>query len=264
MKKFLLVLFILFSLSFAKYVELGETNIIYEVSKYGNVHVIEEVTYILNDCEDDPFREVYTEKPKELKIMNPTGYCANTKCRFRYDTYSKSISGENELVLELQDKKCGEIKAKFEYDVYPIVMARDTAQFYYKIWGDKSPSANIYVKIILPGEINKKIIEYEYEENEVKNFESGEIENITKEIITNEKIESNVNYFVHKKDKNYEVYESGNILEIKSYQQSNELLEINLLMPKEWGSGLFSHLRHLLRRRSRRRRPTAFRSLRRR
>lgn len=220
------------SLSFAKYVELGEVNVIYEINRFGNVHVTEEITFLLKNCENDPFREVYSERPPGLSIKNPTGFCSNARCNFRYDTHDVSFSGNNELVLELVDKKCGEINTKFTYDVYPLVVARDTVQFYYKLWGETSPEANINVKIIMPGEIYSEVFETELIEREIIDEETNETI-VIEEIEINEKIK-NVVYFMHKEDGNYEINEYGNTIEIYSEQKRGEMLEINLLMLNEW------------------------------
>lgn len=220
------------SLSFAKYVELGEVNVIYEINRFGNVHVTEESTFLLKNCENDPFREIYSERPPGLIIKNPTGFCSNARCNFRYDTHDVSFSGNNELVLELVDKKCGEINTKFTYDVYPLVVARDTVQFYYKLWGETSPEANINVKIIMPGEIYSEVFETELIEREIIDEETNETI-VIEEIEINEKIK-NVVYFMHKEDGNYEINEYGNTIEIYSEQKRGEMLEINLLMLNEW------------------------------
>ncbi len=233
-RAFLVFILFLSSICFAKYVELGDVFVTYEINKYGKVHVTEEITFLLEDCDDDPFREVYSERPPGLIIENPNGYCTNTKCNFRYDTYDKSISGSNELVLELTNKRCGEIKTKFDYDVYPIVIAKDTTQFFYKIWGETSPSANINVKLVLPGEIFYEIMEYEYKEVEVKVEETGEIRKITTQELVKNETGKRIIYFLHKEDEDYETREYGNILEIISYQKQREMLEINLLMPNDW------------------------------
>jgi uncharacterized membrane protein len=233
MKKTLLIFLLLLSLSFAKYVELGEVNIVYEINRYGNVRVTEEITFLLQDCENDPFKEVYSERPPGLIIKNPSGFCSNTKCNFRYDTASNSFSGNNELVLELTDKRCGEIVTKFTYDVYPIIIAKDTVQFYYKLWGDTSPEANINVKIILPGQIYSEKFETELIEIETIDEETNETIITTEEMKINETIK-NIQYYIHKNDQKYEVNEQNNIIEIYSEQDKKEILEINLLMPNEW------------------------------
>lgn len=233
MKRTFVIFILLLSLSFAKYVELGEVFVTYDISKYGNVHVSEEITFLLMDCEDDPFREIYSERPPGLNIKNSVGYCTNTKCNFRYDAYNQSVSGSNELVLELTNQKCGEIKTKFEYDVFPIVITKDTAQFYYKLWGDKSPEANVNIKIILPGVIFFEEVKYEYEEVEIKNEETNETKNITEVVSSNETVK-NIVYYVHKENENYEIKEYENTLEIISFQENGEMFEINLLMPNSW------------------------------
>lgn len=233
MKRTLFIFLLLVSLFYAKYIELGDVLVTYEITKYGEVHVSEEITYLLRDCENDPFREVYSERPPGLIIKNPFGYCTNTKCNFRYDTYNQSISGSNELVLELTNKRCGEIKTKFEYNVYPIVIAKDTAQFYYKIWGEKSPQANINIRIIFPEDIFVENSRYEYQQVEVIVEETGEIRNITKQVLKNES-EKLISYFIHKEGNEYEVRENIRTLEITSFQGNNEMLEINLLMPNTW------------------------------
>lgn len=233
MKKIFLLLLIILSFSYAKYYELGEVNIIYEISRNGNVYVTEEFTYLLKDCESDPFREVYLDKPYSLILKNPFGYCVNTKCNFRYDTYNQSESGNNKLVLELLQDKCGEIKTKYTYEVYPIVVAKDTTQFYYMIWGEGHQDANIYVKIVMPEYIytNEKVVETI--EKEVFNEETNETRIIYEEMISNE-TNKNIIYYIHKEDNNYIVNEFDKTLEIYSTQKNNEIFEINLLMPKEW------------------------------
>lgn len=218
----------------AEDVEITGANIVYEINKFGGVHVLEEITYMLHNCENNPFKELYTEKPPGLNIINPKGHCINTKCIFRYENSDKSYSGGNELILTLTDKKCGEIQVKYEYDVYPIVIAKDTVQFYYKLWGDKSGPANINVKIITPEEVITEIIEYDSIETEVKELGAEESKNITKDILKKNETIKNVIYFIHKNNNLYNVHEYGRTIEINSVQSNNEMLEINLLMPKEW------------------------------
>ncbi|MEM4336254.1 MAG: DUF2207 domain-containing protein [Candidatus Anstonellales archaeon] len=197
MKK--LILFFVFLLITAtassKYYLLDGADLTYTINNDGTVHVTERITYELNGC----FKELYLEKPTDLIITNARGYCENAKCTFRIDEPSVSISGYRELILSLDSGGCdNRVTAVFDYDIYAIKIYKDTAQFYYKLWGDHWDSPTPLIATInLPGPT------------------------------------AQTKYFVHSFS-DYGVDSAGSSIQISAYQPANQYLEINLLMPLEW------------------------------
>ncbi|MCX8206023.1 MAG: DUF2207 domain-containing protein [Candidatus Micrarchaeota archaeon] len=172
----------------------------YTIFGNGTVHVHEAITYSLYDCNYDKFRELYLQKPADLKISGPRGWCEGAQCTFRVDEPEVSVTGDRELINELVGGGCGRVTSHFEYDVKAIDMHNDTAQFYYILWGDKwEKQAPLETVVKLPGKA------------------------------------SEAEYFVHYRGSEQpSVAASGDEIKIKSVQQAGELLEINLLMPTGW------------------------------
>ncbi len=198
MKHLILFLALMMCLSFAKVYYIPSAEISYTISGNGLVHVKETIHYNLI-CEGDKFRELYIAKPPELEIMNPSGSCTGDDCSFRVDEPGKSVSGDRELVLSLS-KGCGEVSAIFEYDVKAIKLYNDTAQFYYKLWGDEWEKATkLTVNIIMPGNAaeTEHFLHYSYPEKP-------------------------------------EVIMQSNKIIIRTEQPAGQMLEINLLMPLAW------------------------------
>lgn len=192
---------ILLCLSFAKSFSIPSSELTYSIAGNGLVHVKEVINYNLV-CDEERFHELYLQKPKDLVIMNADGRCIGDECTFRIDEPSKSVSGDRELILSMKNG-CGNVVGVFEYDVKAIKLYKDTAQFYYKVWGDKwSEPTDLTVNIVLPGNVadTEHFLHYWYEENP-------------------------------------EVSMSGNKIIIKARQPAYEMLEINLLMPLNWFSG---------------------------
>ncbi|MEM4367253.1 MAG: DUF2207 domain-containing protein [Candidatus Anstonellales archaeon] len=212
MKKQILFLFLvlIFSVS-AKDFNIGKAEVSYEIEKNGVVKVEERITYNLLCREGEVFKELYIQKPPELIISNPTGYCEGASCKFRVDEPQKSVSGDRELILALDNSKKGScgikdgketpavVTAVFNYEVKKAIKVYpDTSQFFYKVWGEEwSKQAPLKVKIIMP-------------EGEGK-----------------------AQFFIHNNVETA-VKEYGNSIVLEAMQPPNTFLEINLLMPKEW------------------------------
>ncbi|MGB9719479.1 MAG: DUF2207 family protein [Candidatus Anstonellales archaeon] len=193
-KAFIFVLFFFLGVASAKYYSIN-ADLAYTIGKNGMVHVSERITYELHGC----FRELYLEKPTDLMITNARGYCENAECTFRIDEPEVSVSGYQELILSLDSGGCDNtVTAVFEYDIYAIKLYKDTAQFYYKLWGEHwDAPAPLNIKINLPGQT------------------------------------SQTKYFVHSFS-DYGVDFSESSILISANQPANQYLEINLLMPLEW------------------------------
>ncbi|MCD6279413.1 DUF2207 domain-containing protein [Candidatus Micrarchaeota archaeon] len=210
----LLTLIILMTaFTYSKDYSIPSAHLEYLLNTNGSIHVTEEITYDLYDCDehyyDDYFHELYLQKPVDMRILNPTGYCKGASCDFRYDTPEESYSGDQELVLELNDHNCHSVvTAHFEYDTYYIAIHNDTAQFYYKLWGDEwDKPTNLTVVIILPGYVRDTA------------------------------------YFVHPWDIDIRIKNESDRIILSTNQPTNTYLEINLLMPNDWfdNNGYYFH-----------------------
>ncbi len=192
------VLFFVFAVASAKDYSITNAELTYTINPNGIVHVNERITYSLHGC----FRELYLAKPTDLVIKNAGGYCENAGCTFRIDEPHFSVSGERELILSLDSGGCDNtVTAVFDYDVYAIKLYNDTAQFYYKLWGDQwEKSVPLKIKIILPGDVK------------------------------------HTTYYIHSFS-DFQNSSKGNSILISAHQPSQSYLEINLLMPLEWFEG---------------------------
>lgn len=196
-----ILLFLIFLLScsviYGKSFSIENATIKYVINSDGRVHVVENIKYVLS-CDYDRFHELYRELPKGLPFDNASGYCIGDNCTFRYDPPEYSLSGNPELILEL-NKGCGNVTVHFEYDVYTLIKHKDTVQFYYKLWGEKSPKVGyLDIYVVLPQK-------------------------------------GNVTYFIHPWDVNVNSYHVDNTVEINGENYpAQTFLEINLLMPLEW------------------------------
>ncbi|MCD6227763.1 DUF2207 domain-containing protein, partial [Candidatus Micrarchaeota archaeon] len=209
-RRYIFLILILFMfilpLSYAKSFYITDANVTYTIYPQGYVHVVEDVEYFL-DCDYEHFHELYRELPRGLSFDNASGYCMGDNCTFRYDSPEYSLSGNPELILELGNG-CGVVTAHFEYNVYTLIKHKDNVQFYYKVWGDKSPQVRrLSVNIILPKSVNDTI------------------------------------YFIHPWDSKVAIVNTTNgiILHSSNYP-SQTFLEINLLMPLKWFDNSSSYI----------------------
>jgi len=195
LKKAVFILFFVFAVAFAKDYSLTNAELTYTINSDGVVHVNERITYSLDGC----FHELYLEKPTDLIITDATGYCENAECTFQIDEPEVSVSGARELILSLHSGGCDNtVTAVFDYTIYAIKLYNDTAQFYYKLWGEwwEKP-VPLKIKIILPGDVKE------------------------------------TTYFIHSFS-DFQSSSQGNTILISARQPSQSYLEINLLMPLEW------------------------------
>ncbi|MEM3364250.1 MAG: DUF2207 domain-containing protein [Candidatus Micrarchaeia archaeon] len=202
MKRILLLVLVICAVVTAKDYSIVSADEKITIKDNGIVHITETINYDLYDCNDNKFKELYLTKPRDLEIRNARGYCIGALCNFRVDEPEVSVSGDRELINELVGGGCGKVTAVFEYDVKAITIYPDTSQFYYKVWGDKwEKPAKLSVSIYLPGKAKETVYFVHYD------------------------------YFTFTPPTNSS---SGNIISISADQPANRLLEINLLMPKEW------------------------------
>ena len=159
---------------------------------------------------DGSFYQLYVQKPLDLDIENASGYCARKECTFSQVPYE----GWDELRLDgdFQDER---IDAYFMYTVKgEILEQKDASQFFYKLWGDQWEKGvgTIDARIHLPGDV------------------------------------SQASYFMHPPGRDYRVNASGRTLEIVSVDHpAKTYLELNLVMPKGWFSGLRRAERYMTR-----------------
>ena len=200
----------------AKDFRIDGAQVTYLIQEDGTVFVSERIDYNLYGCEHNRFRELYLEKPSELEMWNASGECIGAKCSFRIDEPKVSASGWREPVLEIEGGGCGKITAVFRYNVKAVKIYNDTAQFFYKVWGDRwEKPANVKTTILLPGDADKT--EHFLHYTEILGPSVGKID-IAEDTIV-----------------------------IESHQPAREMLEINLLMPKEWfkeGGNYYYDLEH--------------------
>jgi uncharacterized membrane protein len=205
----IILLFFIFSLLTtnvsAKDYSLGKADLNYTIYDNGRISVAEAWTYNLQGC----FNELFIQKPpyfifegqtNNFELMDSSGYCINAECAFRTAPSTSSISGDNELILGLGSTNCDRtVTAVFSYDIKQIIIGNDTAQFYYKLWGDKvDKPVPLSVTLNLPGNA------------------------------------AETQYTIHPWDLKTGASQSGNKITITSSQPASTFLEINLLMPKNW------------------------------
>jgi uncharacterized membrane protein len=141
------------------------------------------------------FKELYLQRPG-IDITNPTGQCIGANCEFEYKQIGTE-SGDPELIL--RGNFCNQkVTAHFNYNLEnQIRNLVDGAQFYYQIYPGKTRvSTNAKIMIYFPGDINK------------------------------------VTRFIHSKD--YLLETNDNVLIISKTVGAYEIIEVNLLMPKDW------------------------------
>jgi len=176
----------------ARSFSVSDIDINYTLNPNGIVNISEKWNYELSGC----YKELYIQKPNNLEIINPSGYCIGSTCEFVYKP-TDTISGEKELILR-GDYCDTSIITYFNYDVDNQIWGLiDGTQFYYKLYGgqtDAYPNVNIIIN--LPGDAN------------------------------------DTTYFIHSTD--YELNFDKNKILISKEVIPNEILEINLLMPKSW------------------------------
>lgn len=173
--------------------QISNADLNYYVNTDGSIIAIENITYILNSGD---FTQLYLQKPPDLEITNATGYCIGANCEF----FEQNLDGWHELVLE-SDFQNEKISAVFEYKIHNQVLSQeDTAQFFYKLWGEqwKTNIDNLKITIHLPPS------EYEY------------------------------GFFLHPPNLNFDVNTSGSKIELISKNHPpNTYVEMNLLLPKD-------------------------------
>jgi len=95
----LLILLSLSSFVFAKEYSNPSAAVYYNLNSDGTIDVVEWITYVV-DCQDsDCFYEIFYFFPKDLKIINPTGYCQEVNCNFRTSITDNTY----ELILRKED-----------------------------------------------------------------------------------------------------------------------------------------------------------------
>jgi len=197
-RTFLVILLFLTSHAFAKQLSIENAEVKYELLGNSYVKVTETVDYtLICDSDSDKFTELFRQLPKGLPLTNQRARCLTQNCKFRYDEVG--LSGDPELVLELENG-CGKVSAVFEYNVYVLIEHEDTIQFYYKLWGENSPSPNhLRATVTLPGSVEQ------------------------------------TDYFIHPWGADVIDASSGkNIILTANNYPSQTYLEINILMPKQW------------------------------
>jgi hypothetical protein len=113
---------------FAQGYEISKARVDYYLLGDGSVNVTEQVTYIL----DGSFTELYLSKPGDLNITGFSGSCDPGTCTF----YSQAAGSRQEHIVTRQFRY-ETVTAKFNYLLGGEVLAqKDTAQFFYKLWGD--------------------------------------------------------------------------------------------------------------------------------
>lgn len=141
------------------------------------------------------YKELFLQRPN-LEIIDPSGYCQGAECSFEYKQ-KNTESGDPELILkgEFCDTT---VTANFNYSIaHQIRAIEDGTQFYYQVYpGKTSVSTNANINIIFPGDLNQ------------------------------------TTRFIH--SKNYQSNITENILNISKHVYAYEIIEVNILMPKEW------------------------------
>ncbi|NPA21958.1 MAG: DUF2207 domain-containing protein [Candidatus Micrarchaeota archaeon] len=196
MKRLLLFLLVV-ALAGAKNYSLLQANLQYTIKEDGWVSVQERIVYELSGC----FNELYLSKPPELIIKNATGHCLNLNCTFEKRAPEEAPSHMQELVLLLPPgENCNKtVRAIFQYEVKALRKNADHVQFFYKLWGEGwDKYVHLYVDVVLPGNVSEVV------------------------------------YFLHPWDEDYDVEEKGNKIHIYNFQPPHTFLEINLLMPLDW------------------------------
>jgi len=141
------------------------------------------------------YSQIYIQRPN-IQIAEYTGGCSGAECTFEYKPYGTE-SGDPELILH--GNFCDTtVHAHFTYILLnQIRELEDAAQFYYKVYpGETTVSTDLNINISFPGDVNQ----------------------VTK--------------FIHSKD-----YLSQILFgELRIYKKVGiqEIIEVNLLMPKDW------------------------------
>ncbi|MFA5745853.1 MAG: DUF2207 domain-containing protein [archaeon] len=155
------------------------------------------VTEALNYQLSGCFTELYLQRPN-LIISEPNGACSGATCTFEYKQYG-TVSGDPELILK--GNFCDtNVVAYFNYELaQQIRELEDGVQFYYQVYpGKTSVSTDVNINISFPGAVNK------------------------------------ITQFIHSKDYFSQIIYGE--LRISKHVGAYEIIEVNLLMPKEWFS----------------------------
>ena len=188
----LLIILILMPAISARSFSVSSVDIYYNLNQNGLVNVSEKWEYNLSGC----YTELYIQKPNDLIIENPSGYCTGSVCEFIYKS-TNTISGEQELILR-GDYCDTSVTAYFNYNINnQISTLADGVQFYYKLYGENTEvPTNANITLFLPGDVNQ------------------------------------TTPLIHSKD--YNLITDQNMIVISKSVYANEIIEINLLMPKNW------------------------------
>ncbi len=201
-KLYLFTLFIVLLLMFvpnisARSYSIDSFDINYTLNPNGIINVSEKLMYSLSGC----YTELFIQKPNDLVIENPSGYCTGSTCDFIYKS-TKTISGEKELILK--GSYCDtSVTTYFSYDINnQIRVLVDGAQFYYQLYGGRTEvSTFASINIFLPGDVNQ-----------------------TTQLIHSQGYMTIIPISMN----------TSNLINISKPVSSNEIIEINLLMPKTW------------------------------
>jgi len=195
-KFYFLVLFILLSIFatpiYARSYSVSSVDINYTLNSDGLINVSEVWAYQLNGC----YKELFIQKPNDLIISNPDGYCTGSTCEFLFKS-EDTISGEQELIL--RGSYCDtSVIAYFNYDINnQIRVLVDGTQFYYQVYGDQTEvGTNVNINIFFPGPANK------------------------------------VAPLIHSQNASLNLVD--NRISISKSVSSYEMIEVNILMPKNW------------------------------
>jgi len=203
---FLVFIFPLISISFSTPVWhthnylIPKAQVDYHLFKDGSVSVTEKITYNLSGS----FHELYRQLPSDLVVSNENGYCVGkNNCEF-----STQMNNEYHKLVLKSDYHDESVTVVFSYTIEgQIVKQKNSAQFFYKLWGAqwKKKVGNLKAIIYLP------------ENDENGNNDDG------------------IFYFIYPVgDEITSIKKNGKIIINSDSYPPNTYLEINLLMPTKW------------------------------
>jgi uncharacterized membrane protein len=200
MKRLILLFLFLFLIPTisAKDYSIPEARVDFALLEDGSINVTHKITYVLNGS----FSELFLTKPTELKISNFTGSCNPGTCTY----FTQPVGARTEYIVTRQFKD-ETVSITFNYLLEEeILEQKDTAQFFYQLWGNES---------------------------------SKGVRNLKAYVHTPQPVNSDVIYFIHPVSGNIMNSTSVDTIEITSSNHPTyTYLEINLLMPKQWFSSL--------------------------
>jgi len=189
---FLVLLIVILPNISARSYSVNSVDINYTLNPDGIINVSEVWAYQLNGC----YKELFIQKPNDLVIENPSGYCTGSTCEFIFKS-EDTISGEQELILK--GSYCDtSVIAYFNYNISnQIRLLVDGTQFYYQVYGDQTEVGTLAnINIFFPGSANK------------------------------------VTPLIHTTNASLNLV--NNQISISKSVSSYELIEVNILMPREW------------------------------